>query len=53
MWDEAEECDANLVLLRVSLNIYSGKRRCKLEEAHSEQFSILCSILAGCGFATS
>ena len=42
-----------MVLLRVSLDVYSGPRRCKVEEALSDAICLSCSILAGCGFATS
>ena len=49
---EAREVKANLVLLRVSLSIYAGPRRCRYFQCHSQAITTECSIIAGCGFAT-
>ena len=40
------------MLLRVSLSIYSGPRRCRYYQCLSKAILIDCSIVAGCGFAT-
>ena len=49
---EAKAVKANLVLLRVSISIYSGPRRCRYHQCHSRAIVTECSIIAGCGFAT-
>ena len=53
LWGEGSLRGADLALMRVSLDIYAGARRCKLGQTHSGAFSIERSILAGCGFTTS